>query len=149
MSPKVYRLFQILIVAAIIILNIVFLGRVPYYGVSNPIYLFFSISYALVLLLAAFCFGNGKSFFVLVLIYWGILFLSFIGIACVNIDIVKALSLIPYFYLARPLYDILSLLDFLPYHLGPIFFFVLVYAMIVIAHILGKKFIRGRHNACT
>ena len=84
MSPKVYRLFQILIVAAIIILNIVFLGKVPYYGVSNPIYLFFSIGYALVLLLAAFCFGNGKGFFVLVLIYWGILFLSFMLFTAMN-----------------------------------------------------------------
>ena len=144
MNPKVYRLVQLLIVAAIIILNIVFLGKVPYYGVSNPIYLFFSISYVLVLLLGAFFFGKGKGFFILVLIYWGILFFSYIAIDCVNLSVISSLMLFPYFYLARPLYEILVLCELLPYHLGSILFFILVYAMIVIAHILGKKFLCGR-----
>ena len=63
MSPKVYRLFQILIVAAIILLNIVFLRRVPFYGISNPIYLFFSITYVFVLLLAAFLSGKKQGLF--------------------------------------------------------------------------------------
>ncbi len=142
MSPKVYRLFQILIVAAIILLNIVFLRRVPFYGISNPIYLFFSITYVFVLLLAAFLSGKNKVFFVLILVYWGILFLSFVGICCTNIEIIRALALFPYFYLAHPLYGILSKCELLPYHLGSILFFVLVYGLIVISYMLGRRLIR-------